>query len=59
DVSISRIVELIENGEYRIPRFQRDFVWERKKSAALIDSIFHGYPIGSIIVWEHLCQQSC
>ena len=50
--TISDVIKSITNGEYRIPRFQRDFVWDTKKAAALIDSILKGYPIGSIILWK-------
>lgn len=50
--TIHEIVKSIKDGEYRIPRFQRDFVWDIKKSAALLDSIFRGYPIGSVILWK-------
>ena len=57
--SIRDIVKSIEDGDYRIPRFQRDFVWEIKKSAALIDSIFRGYPIGSVILWKTKSKLSC
>lgn len=46
------ITKNIENGDYRIPRFQRDFVWDIKKSASLLDSIFKGYPISSVILWK-------
>lgn len=50
--TINEIVKCINDGEYRIPRFQRDFVWDIKKSAALLDSIFKGFPISSIILWK-------
>ncbi len=50
--TINDIIKSISNGEYRIPRFQRDFVWDIKKSAALMDSIFRGYPISSVILWK-------
>jgi hypothetical protein len=42
----------IEKGEVKIPQFQRDFVWPIQKSAALIDSIVKGYPIGTFIFWD-------
>ena len=42
----------IEKGNTQIPRFQRDFVWDKKRSAALIDSILKGYPIGTFILWK-------
>lgn len=50
--TINEIVKAITDGEYRIPRFQRDFVWDLKKSASLMDSIFKGYPISSVILWK-------
>lgn len=50
--TINEIIKSITDGEYRIPRFQRDFVWDIKKSASLLDSIFKGFPIGSVILWK-------
>jgi hypothetical protein len=41
----------IEKGEIKIPQFQRDFVWSIQKSAALLDSVIKGYPIGTFIFW--------
>lgn len=46
------LVRKVENGEYQIPKFQRDFVWDKKKSASLLDSLLKGYPIGSFILWK-------
>jgi hypothetical protein len=42
----------IENGQIKIPQFQRDFVWEFRRCARLIDSIVKGYPIGTLIFWK-------
>ena len=42
----------IESGRVKIPQFQRDFVWPIQKSAALLDSILRGYPIGTFIFWR-------
>jgi len=42
----------IERGQVKIPQFQRDFVWTIQKSAALIDSILKGYPVGTFIFWS-------
>jgi hypothetical protein len=41
----------IEKGEIKIPQFQRDFVWSIQKSAALVDGVIKGYPIGTFIFW--------
>jgi len=50
--SLSTIITDIEKGDVKIPRFQREFVWDLKKSAALLDSILKGYPIGTFILWR-------
>ncbi len=42
----------LEEGRLKIPQFQRNFVWSLEDSAALLDSVIKGYPIGSIILWE-------
>lgn len=39
------------SGSVKIPRFQRDYVWERPRVAKLFDSISRGYPIGSFFYW--------
>jgi len=50
--TFSSLIGQIENGQIKIPQFQRDFVWTMKKSAGLIDSIIKGYPIGTFIFWK-------
>lgn len=39
-------------GQVRIPAFQRGFVWEPDRVAFLIDSIYKGYPFGSLLFWR-------
>ena len=53
--SIDRIDELarrILSGDILLPKFQRNFVWERKQVIKLLDSVARGYPIGSILLWQ-------
>lgn len=50
--NLSDLLNQIENGTVKIPQFQRDFVWSRTKSAALLDSIVKGYPVGTFIFWH-------
>ncbi len=52
ELKLSDIVHDIEYGHLRIPRFQRDFVWERSKVIKLLDSIYKECPIGSFFIWE-------
>ena len=55
---IRKIIEKITSGEIRIPAFQRDFVWEPNQVQFLMDSIFKGYPIGSLLLWRSREQLS-
>ena len=48
---LSLIREMHEKGAIRIPRFQRDYVWERTRVAQLLDSVYRGFPIGSFFFW--------
>ena len=42
----------LEQGNMRIPRFQRSYVWEQSKIVKLLNSIYKDYPIGSFFLWE-------
>lgn len=46
------LINDIEKGVIKIPKFQREFVWPIEKTAALLDSIVKGYPIGTFILWK-------
>jgi hypothetical protein len=43
---------MIGRGEVKLPKFQRGFVWNQEKVLALLDSVFQGYPIGTLLFWE-------
>ena len=47
----SSLLTDIERGQVKIPQFQREFVWTVQKSAALLDSVIKGYPVGTFIFW--------
>lgn len=46
------LIANIKTGQIRIPQFQRDFVWKMDGSAALLDSIVKGYPVGTFVFWR-------
>lgn len=48
----SDLINEIQKGIIKIPKFQRDFVWSIDKTAKLLDSILKGYPIGTFILWQ-------
>lgn len=51
-LSIPEILTKVGAGQIRIPKFQRGFVWEPDRVAYLMDSIYKGYPIGSLLLWR-------
>ncbi|WP_082050616.1 GmrSD restriction endonuclease domain-containing protein [Risungbinella massiliensis] len=52
DFKFDPLIDAIQDGSIKIPRFQREFVWSIEESAKLLDSIIKGYPIGSFTLWE-------
>lgn len=50
---IEDIVTWIKSGEVAIPEIQRPFVWTATQVRDLIDSLYQGYPIGYIILWQN------
>ncbi len=51
-ILIEDLLEDITNGEYKVPKFQRDFVWKSAQMIKLFDSILKGYPIGNLLFWQ-------
>lgn len=49
--AIRKLLEGVYNGQVRIPAFQRGFVWEPLRVAHFLDSIYKGYPFGSLLFW--------
>lgn len=52
DLSIREILDTVLRGQIRIPAFQRGFVWEPDRVAYLMDSIYKGFPFGSLLFWR-------
>ena len=50
--TLGNLVVSVERGEYRIPQFQREFVWKPSKIIELFDSIYREFPIGSFFLWK-------
>lgn len=49
---LGNILNDIETGNIALPDLQRPFVWKLTKVRDLMDSIYKGLPIGSIVLWE-------
>ncbi|PTU72806.1 DUF262 domain-containing protein [Pseudomonas mangrovi] len=49
---LEELAILVKSGEIKLPKFQRPFVWQKSDMLKLLDSIYKGYPIGSILIWN-------
>ena len=52
EAPVSQLVSMIERGQIRLPEMQRKYVWKSKKVRDLLDSLYRGYPSGTILLWE-------
>jgi hypothetical protein len=50
-MDIQTILSQIDLGSYALPEFQRGYVWNRDQVRKLMNSLYHGYPIGGLLVW--------
>lgn len=48
--TVEDLVSLVKRGLVRIPEFQRSLRWESKDVILFFDSIYQGYPIGSVLM---------
>lgn len=48
--TVENLVAKVRRGQVRIPNFQRPLRWEGPQVVALFDSIYKGYPIGSLLL---------
>jgi hypothetical protein len=46
------ILRRVQDGELRVPAFQRGYVWTDKQVRELLQSVYKGYPIGSLLFWS-------
>ncbi|NLB41116.1 MAG: DUF262 domain-containing protein, partial [Clostridiales bacterium] len=51
-MKIGAILDQIDLGNYALPVFQRGYVWSRDQVRKLMNSLYKGYPIGSLLIWE-------
>ena len=50
--SLTHLVEDIKHGNLALPDIQRPFVWSSTKVRDLFDSMYRGYPVGTLMLWE-------
>ena len=52
NIPIASLVEMYKRKELALPAIQRRYVWEATKVRDLLDSLYRGYPSGSILMCE-------
>jgi hypothetical protein len=50
--SIASLMSDIEREVIALPDLQRPFVWEDTKVRDLLDSLFVGFPVGTLVLWH-------
>ena len=52
DVTVDELINKIKRGEVRLPEIQRHYIWQSTRVRDLFDSLYRGYPSGTILLWE-------
>lgn len=50
-MKIKDIINNVENESLALPVFQRGYVWKRPQVKDLMNSLYRGYPVGSLLTW--------
>jgi hypothetical protein len=49
---IATLISEISRGEIKLPEIQRGYVWKPTQVAKLVESLYRGYPTGSLLFWK-------
>lgn len=49
--TLQSLIMNIDSGILALPEIQRPFVWENSKVRDLFDSMYRGYPVGTLLFW--------
>jgi uncharacterized protein with ParB-like and HNH nuclease domain len=52
NVKVRQLIDDYRMGRIVIPEFQRDYVWKKSKAPRLVDSLYRGFPISSLLLWQ-------
>jgi uncharacterized protein with ParB-like and HNH nuclease domain len=52
DISVRELVDKVRHGDLLLPEMQRRYVWPATRVRDLLDSLYRGYPSGTILAWE-------
>ncbi|MDN3638180.1 DUF262 domain-containing protein [Simiduia curdlanivorans] len=49
---LASLLSDVERGNIKIPVFQRQYIWNDEQIISLLDSIYRGFPVGSLLMWS-------
>lgn len=58
DYNLGGLMSDIAMGKIGLPDIQRPFVWKNAKVRDLFDSMYRGYPVGYLLLWENGLEES-
>lgn len=50
--NLTHLIDDIRRGEIALPDIQRPFVWRASKVRDLFDSMYKGFPVGTLLFWS-------
>jgi hypothetical protein len=53
DYDLSGLLHYLDIGDIGLPDIQRPFVWKNAKVRDLFDSMYRGFPVGYLLLWEN------
>jgi hypothetical protein len=55
-LTVRDLLRRVQEGRVRIPSFQRPLRWRRDDVVKLFDSLWRGYPAGSLLFWKKAAE---
>lgn len=55
--TVGSLLDQIELGVIGLPDIQRPFVWKNSRIRDLFDSMYRGFPVGYLLLWQSANQQ--
>ena len=56
-LTVRDLLQRVQDGRVRIPAFQRPLRWQNTDVVKLFDSLWRGYPIGSLLFWKRPAEE--
>lgn len=55
--NLGSLLDSIDMGVIGLPEIQRPFVWKNAKGRDLFDSMYRGYPVGYLLLWQNANEE--